>query len=292
MKPVVLHSRPKKKKRRFLKGALVVFFASTLTIVSLHASDTFRIPGRGLLAGVGGSEPQGPCPEEMVYIPAMGGGFCIDRYEVSAGKACPNTAPSNQFETQDNLRSPVCFPASLKDGTPWVNVPLHEALALCAKVGKRLPSNGEWYRAALGTPEEVDRSGAGCVLGRAGDSSAALTGTHAQCVSSYGAYDMVGNVWEWVDGSILDGQYLGRVLPSEGFVAEADADGVVAAVSTSSLSSFGGDYFYIDHVGTKGIFRGGFWNMTEKAGVFTMNAANPTTFIGTAVGFRCAREAR
>lgn len=103
---------------------------------------------------------------------------------------------------------------------------------------------------------------------------------------------MVGNVWEWIDASINDGTYNGRILPNEGYIGGADADGVPSDVATSSQSAFGDDYFFIDKMGVKGMFRGGFWSMNEKAGIFSINAASPMSFVGVAVGFRCAKEAQ
>ena len=160
-------------------------------------------------------------------------------------------------------------------------------MELCARVGKHLTSNSEWYRAAVGTPEqESDR---GCVLGRIGASHAEKTGSHEACVSSAGAYDMVGNVWEWVDANVVHGEYGGRTLPDEGYVSEADVDGVAITTSTTSSEIFHGDYISINKTAVEGMFRGGFWNMTEKAGVNAVNAASPPSFVGVAVGFRCAK---
>jgi hypothetical protein len=98
-------------------------------------------------------------------------------------------------------------------------------------------------------------------------------------------------VWEWIDATVSGGMYAGRMLPSEGYVTEADQDGVPSAVGESS-PSFGEDYFFIDPVGVKGMFRGGFWSMNEKAGMFSINTTIPTSFVGVAVGFRCVREAQ
>ena len=292
MKPVVLHARPKRKRHRLLKGVLVVLFATGLTTFAIHASDSFSLPEGGFLAAVGRSGPVEHCPKGMVYVPQSGGGFCIDQYEASPGEGCAHRTVGNQFDTEANLHNPLCMPVSVPDATPWVNVPEHEALALCAKAGKRLPTNGEWYRAALGTPEDAQGMASTCGLGQVRATAAERTGSHEGCVSSYGVYDMVGNVWEWVDAVSENGMYGTRLLPGEGFVSESDADGVPSSVATSSDRAYGNDYFFSDQSGVKGMFRGGFWAMGEKAGVFTVNATIPTSFVGNAVGFRCAREAQ
>lgn len=283
--------RRKKKSGRIWKGALVVVFASALTTLAIHASDSLTIPGRSLFAGVGGSTEKPLCPPEMAYIQQPGGGFCIDKYEESAGDKCTYKDPVNQQETENNLGDQVCLPVSSLGRRPWVNAPEHEALALCAKAGKRLPSNKEWYRAALGTPDtQVDGSSL-CALGQIGQSSADKTGSHPKCVSSYGAYDMVGNVWEWIDASVQDGMYNSRLIPDDGYVSEVDTDGVANKTATSSVSSYGDDYFFVDKSGLKGMMRGGFWSLADKGGIFSINTTITTSFVGVAVGFRCARDA-
>jgi len=153
------------------------------------------------------------------------------------------------------------------------------------------PQIGNGTASALGTPDAVSSDKGACVLGRTGQGSADATGIHDQCVSSYGVYDMVGNVWEWIDASISDGMYGNRLLPDDGYVAEADADGVASKTGTSS-PAYGNDYFFVDKTGVKGMFRGGFWSTAEKGGIFSINATIPTSFIGVASGFRCVRDAQ
>jgi len=279
----------RRKSGRFWKGALVTVGAMLLAVFLVKASDTFRPPGNNLLAGVGGSTKEARCPDDMVYVSDPNGGFCIDRYEASAGKLCPVSDPGNQFDTTNNLSQKLCTPVSVQNAYPWTNVPESQSVELCARVGKHLPSNSEWYRAALGTPDEADESGKGCVLGRIGASHSEKTGTHEACVSSFGVYDMVGNVWEWIDANVVDGSYAARTLPDEGYVSEVDIDGVAIKTSTSTSEIFHGDTLSLNRVGVMGMFRGGFWNMTDKAGTVAINAASAPSFTGIAVGFRCAR---
>ena len=283
--------RRKKRRSGFLKGLLVVLIASGATIAAIHASDTIRIPGVALLAGVGGigSQEKARCPSDMVYVSDGGGGFCIDRYENSTGPLCGKEEPANQFETSANMAQSACTTESKKDKKPWVNVDLHQAMTLCARVGKHLANPHEWYRAALGTPDEVSKSSRACALGHIGQERADKTGMHDDCVSSYGAYDMVGNVWEWVDANIADGTYAGRTLPEEGFVAEADVDGIASKTGPEPIAPFGGDQWFVNKSELRGMFRGGFWSMEEKAGIYAVNATIPPSFVGNAVGFRCAQ---
>jgi formylglycine-generating enzyme required for sulfatase activity len=262
-----------------------------MTVLIIHASDSFKNPN-DLVAGVGGvAAPSTRCPSDMVFVSSPNGGFCIDKYENSPGKSCPHSDPKNQFETNDNMSQPLCVSVSVPESDPWVNIPVTQAMEICTRGGKHLASNGEWYRAALGTPDTVNTEigSPNCVLGRIGVSHGEKTGSHSACVSSVGAFDMVGNVWEWVDGNIVNGVYEKRDLPREGFITETDVDGVPVSVASSSSEVFHGDYFYIKRDGVSGMLRGGFWNLSEKAGVTTVNATIPTTFVGSAVGFRCAK---
>jgi formylglycine-generating enzyme required for sulfatase activity len=224
----------------------------------------------------------------MVYVDTSSGGICIDKYEASPGEICPQKDPRSILDTQANIDFSECSPVSVPDVNPWTNVPQHQAELLCARVGKRLPSNGEWYRAAMGTPDRVE---GGCVIGKTGISRADATGEE-RCVSSAGAEDMVGNVWEWVSETVEEGMYDSRQLPPEGYVSEVAADGVPSKTSPVPDLAFGSDQFFLDSGGVRGMMRGGFWGMSEKAGVYTVNAAVAPTFTGDAIGFRCASSPR
>ncbi len=285
------HPRRKKKKGRLLQGAFITIGAMALTALVIRASDTIIPPAKELIGGAGGSSQTARCPSDMVFVSNSGGGFCIDRYEASPSKSCPHLDPKNQFETSDNITQPLCMPASQPNVSPWVNIPESQAMELCAKAGKHLATNAEWYRAALGTPDGYadDARATACVLGRVGISHGENTGGRSGCISSSGAYDMVGNVWEWVDGNVTNGSYNRRDLPKEGYVTETDVDGVPTVTSSSTSDVFHNDYFYTKPDGINGMIRGGFWNLTEKAGVASINATIPTSFIGNAVGFRCAK---
>jgi hypothetical protein len=102
--------------------------------------------------------------------------FCIDVYEYPGGKTIPRTEVS--FE---------------------------EAGRLCASRGERLCSESEWEHACRG------KSGASYPYGQSFDPTRCNTrgsggelapaGTFSDCKSASGAYDMSGNVSEWVSGA-------------------------------------------------------------------------------------------
>jgi len=96
----------------------------------------------------------------------------------------------------------------------WEDHPVHEvtwfgAEAYCQWVGRRLPTEAEWEKAARGTEGLVYPWGnidPNCSMANMwdGDNVCAETGVSAPVgsfpagASPYGALDMAGNVWEWV----------------------------------------------------------------------------------------------
>lgn len=278
----------RRRKGSFFKGALVVVFATGLTTLAIFASDAIEGDARAGQASVSGAATS-RCPSEMTYVNAPGGGFCIDIYEASPGSSCPRQDPSNALETQENLNALECVPQIHQGARPWTNVPAHQAAELCSRVGKRLPTNDEWYRAALGTPDAFGVD-APCVLGRRGIERAEGTGSSQSCRSFAGAYDMIGNVWEWIDADVRGGVYDGVELPDPGYVSGVDADGVPIATAEAGDAAYGEDYLFVEKEGVRSMFRGGFWSLEEKGGIYAVNATVPGSFTGVAVGFRCVKE--
>ncbi|CAI2719509.1 formylglycine-generating enzyme family protein [Nitrospina watsonii] len=135
-------------------------------------------------------------PPRRVYVDA----FEIDIHEVTqrAYRKVMNNNPS-RF-TGDDL--------------PVENVTWHEANAFCNKVGKRLPTEAEWEKAAKGGVRTIYPWGNEMESGRANFCDAACDKRwkeepfqdgyeHTAPVGSfppnaYGLHDMAGNVYEWV----------------------------------------------------------------------------------------------
>jgi formylglycine-generating enzyme required for sulfatase activity len=145
-----------------------------------------------------------------------------------------------------------------------------QAEQACRLSGKRLPTNQEWQAAAAGTPDPLnpppnDRPECNVerdVVEPAGSSTA--------CVSRWGAFDMIGNLSEWV----ADWTALGTSCPGWGGFAPNDAMCLAGASTTE---------------GPGALVRGGNMGYGSSAGIFAVGPVTPTFVERSLIGFRCAR---
>lgn len=276
------------------KTAAVIVSSTILATLAVNAADTH---GRALTTYLGAMLLSAPeqthavCPESMVSVDDALVPFCVDMYEVSADKSCPFKNPISNSETSINISDEDCMPASVPNAHPWSNVTQPQAANVCARAGKRLLTTGEWYIAARGTPDSasgLDEEQCNISSNRA--DGPATTGSGMRCVSDAGTYDMVGNVWEWVDGSVMQGEWEAVPLPQTGYVHEVDMHGMPRVTGSAADERFNGDRFWSDVEHDTGLMRGGYYGSGDNAGIYAVYAASPQSFYGDAVGFRCARE--
>ncbi|MBI4950695.1 MAG: SUMF1/EgtB/PvdO family nonheme iron enzyme, partial [Myxococcales bacterium] len=203
--------------------------------------------GGGYGGGGGGSGAAGPCAADMV----LAGSACVDRFEAPNVAGVPPLAMQTAY-----------------DGEVW-----------CAARGKRLCTDVEWIRACEGASATPYPYGDTWVAHRcnddktwippdwgvlaswpsqaAQDEAAALyqgdpSGSREACLSEDGAFDLTGNVAEWVV----------RTIPNAN------------------------DY---DHV-MKGCYWSGCYGGTLPNCSF-VNPAHPGGFRSYEAGFRCCRDA-
>ncbi len=119
-------------------------------------------------------------------------------YQTDAEKAGDNVT-WRTFNTPDRQRFPVTH-------VSWT-----DATRYCAWVGKRLPTEAEWEKAARGTTKNIypwgntfNSAWANTFELGAGQPVAVASSSAS---SPYGAYDLIGNVWEWVQDWYGGGYY-------------------------------------------------------------------------------------
>jgi hypothetical protein len=164
--------------------------------------------------------------------------------------------------------TPGVYAVSLSDVRPTACVTWFQAVQACFLSGKRLPSNEEWQRAAVGTPDPAPPGAEDCNVASSGADPA---GDRASCVSSWGAFDMVGNLWEWT-----------------GDWADRNPTSCTTWLS-DDFSCFGGDGSTPD-LGLPGpLFRGGSFTDGTAAGPYAVKSDVLPEFQNETLGFRCVR---
>jgi hypothetical protein len=167
------------------------------------------------------------------------------------------------------------FAVSLPGVKPATLITWFQAQQACSNAGKRLPTNAEWQAAVAGTPDPgPDNQSTDCNTTFVSGEDPTLTGSRASCASSRGAYDMVGNLQEWV------ADWLPRSTSLSGSWA--------ATISPT------GDYQFMGGAATDGepgaLLRGGSFLSQAGAGPLSINGYNVTPSTqGFGVGFRCVR---
>lgn len=138
-------------------------------------------------------------PQRKVYLDA----FYIDQFEVT-NKQFKKFLTETGYKPKLYLDRPPYnepnLPAAVLDWT--------DAITYAEWAGKRLPTEAEWEKAARGTDGRIwpwgnewdatklsGNDGTGLIDGY---ELTAPIGQFPQGVSPYGAYDMAGNLWEWV----------------------------------------------------------------------------------------------
>jgi len=163
------------------------------------------------------------------------------------------------------------YAVSLPSEIPSASITWFQAQEACANAGKRLPTNAEWQVGVNGTPDPGPDNGT-TDCNTASDVGVSLTGARTSCVSARGAFDMVGNLAEWV------------------------ADWVPASTDCPGWASFSNDDMCLAGASTTrnspgALVRGGAFASIDgpSAGPLAIRAGFAPFHSTAFIGFRCAR---
>lgn len=266
---------------KWLKVTLVVFGAVIITALGIDAADTLNGSDGTLLSQVVNSGAGG-CPKGMTPADSVPSVSCVDIYEASASEKCPVSQPEQLTASIRNLEFGACQVESRPQTLPWRFITRDQAMQMCARAGKRLPTSEEWYALSLGM-SSVEES---CNISSRKVSEA---GSYESCASPAGVYDLIGNVWEWVSDDIIDGKYGNTELPDSGFVAQVDSGGMATVSSEEPQELFGNDYFWSRKDGAYGVIRGGYYDSESDGGLYAVHADTLPTTASVGIGFRCVK---
>ena len=169
-----------------------IFFGNNITTWAENSKvldDMVFIPKGVFKRGCNRFGPQHGAPEQAVHLDS----FWIDKYEVT----------NKKFESifpEHNLRRSIYGDC---DDCPVSKISWYEAADYCHLVGKSLPSEAQWERAAGNGNGCEFPWGNGFDLMRPPARGGLKLHDKAFPVGSFspngnGLYDMAGNVWEWV----------------------------------------------------------------------------------------------
>jgi formylglycine-generating enzyme required for sulfatase activity len=218
-----------------------------------------EIPAGPFEMGASGANPdEGPAHE--VDVPA----FQIDKFEVTNAdfEAFVEAAGYQTDAEKRGANRTWRDDYGLGEGNhPVVRVTWNDALAYCTWLGKRLPSEAEWEKAARGPEGFAYPWGNLWDPAKANGKDSGLRGTVAvgsYPPNGYGLQDMAGNVWEWT------------------------GDWYKAYPANPITDQFYGEQFRV-------VRGGGWFEEGPQLVTYNRNAADPDATANDDLGFRCAK---
>jgi formylglycine-generating enzyme required for sulfatase activity len=201
-------------------------------------------------------------PAREVDLPV----YEIDRFEVSNADFAAFAEATGYITGAENAGNKSWRDefADGRESHPVTRVTWNDAAAYCEWLGKRLPTEAEWEKAARGEdglsfPWGNDWDPAKANVKQTGLRDTVVVGSFGAGASPYGVEDLVGNVWEWT------------------------ADWYQAYPGNTADDPYYGEQCRV--------FRGGGWFDEEpQSTTFNRNCGVPDTTSSDELGFRCVRS--
>jgi len=199
-------------------------------------------------------------PAHEVDVPA----FQMDKFEVTnADFAAFVEATGYQTEAEKRGASRMWRDeyGDGKDDHPVVRASWNDAVAYCTWLGKRLPTEAEWEKAARGPEGFRYPWGNDYDATKVNGKESGLRGTTvvgSYPPNGYGLLDMAGNVWEWT------------------------SDWYQAYPANPMPDQFYGEKFRV-------VRGGGWFEEAPQLVTYNRNAADPEKTANDDLGFRCAK---
>lgn len=206
----------------------------TVQLVPRPAERMVAIPAGEFTMGADDKEDD-ERPSRTVFLEA----FEIDIYEVTNAEFAFFVEETGYVTEAEEAGEPETWRTYFtegREGHPVVKVTWTDADAYCRWVGKRLPTEAEWEKAARGTGGRIypwgnDWDPAKANSRESGYRGTLIVGSLPDGASPYGLMDMAGNVWEWTadwynayPGSDMTSPYFGeqyRVTRGGGWFSDA-----------------------------------------------------------------------
>ena len=273
-------------RRNLTISFLAIFWTSIVPQLSTAATavpeDMVLVNAGGFTRGVDNTKTENfldEAPAKMIYLST----YYIDKFEVSNSKytefiiATDHPAPAYWDHRKLNQ------PSQPVTGVNWFDSDTY-----CRWANKRLPTEAEWEKAARGPAgsiypwgNELDYSKANFAKGKTGKKYiTSPVDAHPKGVSYYGAYNMAGNVFEWVQ-DWYSSDYYKLDEPRNPKGPQSKETKSIKNISTKSNVLF-----------EKKVIRGGSWFAPAQSITTTHRFWNNpiNNSYGVGLGFRCARD--
>ena len=260
-------STKKKREKAAMEKAYTAMEQST---AAPRPDAVVRIPAGTFLMGSSEEGQNSEKPVRTVYL----GEYEIDQYEVSMDQFYAFVAATGHRKPRLagylSIAS-VDLPAFLEPNKPVVGVAWLDALTYCIWRGKRLPSEAEWEKAANGRRENrwpwgnTQNDSLSNMRGvEDGFHGTAPVDSLEAGQSDYGAYNMAGNVMEWVNDWYDEHYY--SVMPGENPPGPS--------------------------IGDEKVIRGGSWHDSLRYSHTYSRFKMLPEYRDVTIGFRCARSVK